>query len=466
MGPGRAADDTHMKRTVVLDVVGLTGALIGAQTPRLAAFTRTWAHIDPVTPAVTCSAQATYLTGVLPSQHGIVGNGWYFRDLNEIWLWRQSNRLIQAPRIWDTARRRDPGFTCASTFWWYAMATTADVTLTPRPIYCADGLKLPDCYTDPPELRDELTRRLGTFPLFQFWGPATSIASSQWIAEAAMAVEERHRPTLQLVYLPHLDYCLQRLGPRGDITQDLRAIDALCGRLFDYFQNRGLRIVVLSEYGIVPVRRPVHPNRILRAAGYLAVKVDLEREYLDPGRSRAFAVSDHQIAHLYVRSPADIDACRALFESTPGGAAVLDTDGKRQHGLAHERAGELVLLAEPDSWFTYYFWSEDARAPDYARMVDIHRKPGYDPCELFVDPRILVPMLRIGITLARKALGFRYTMEVTPLDATLVKGSHGLGGGAIDERPVFATSEPKLLDDSRLAAVDVHDRLLRHVFAD
>lgn len=455
-----------MNRTVVLDVVGLTMPLIGKHTPRLAAFRESLATIHAVTPAVTCSAQATYLTGKLPSEHGIVGNGWYFRDLNEIWLWRQSNRLIQSEKIWEDARRRDPSFTCANTFWWYAMATTADVTLTPRPLYCADGLKLPDCYTAPLDLREQLTRELGTFPLFQFWGPGTTIASSEWIAGAAMTVERRFSPTLQLVYLPHLDYCLQRSGPAADLSQDLREIDRVCGRLIDFFQTRGSRIVILSEYGILPVHRAVHPNRILREAGYLSIKVDLGREYLDPGLCRAFAVSDHQLAHVYVRDPNDVPAVRVLFEEMPGVAAVLDEEGKRAYGLAHERSGELVLLAERDSWFTYYFWLDDDRAPDYARMVDIHRKPGYDPCELFVDPSLAVPTLKVGWTLARKTLGFRYTMEVTPLDPALVKGSHGVVTDDPAGSPVFMTSEPKFLGASSLPAVDVRDRILDHVFHD
>jgi len=455
-----------MIRTVVLDVVGLTRSLLGPDTPALSEFARHGAQVQAVTPAVTCTAQSTYLTGSPPRDHGIVANGWYFRELNEIWLWRQSNRLVQGDKIWDVARRRDPAFTCANTFWWYAMATGADVTMTPRPLYLADGVKLPDCYSNPPELRDELSRAFGSFPLFRFWGPATSIDSSDWIARAAMTIEERFAPTLQLVYLPHLDYVLQRVGPNGEIAKDLREIDAVVGRLLDFFRDRGLRVIVLSEYGIVPVSRPVHPNRILREAGHLSVKVDLGLDYLDPGPSRAFAVSDHQIAHVYVQDQRVLADVRKLFETTPGVGRVLDAEGKRAFGLDHERSGELVLLAEPDAWFTYHFWLDDARAPDYARMVDIHKKPGYDPCELFVDPRIRFPWLKIGWTLARKMLGFRYTMDVTPLDATLVRGSHGVVTDDPHATPIFFTSEPKLLDSESLRAVDVRDRILDHVFRD
>ena len=455
-----------MHRTVVLDVVGLTRSLVGARTPRLASFTEQNAEIEPITPALTCSVQATYTTGVLPSAHGIVGNGWYFRDLNEIWLWRQSNRLVQAPKLWEAAAERDEMFSCATTFWWYAMATGADISLTPRPLYLADGRKLPDLYSDPPELRDEFNRDFGTFPLFDFWGPRTSIRSSEWIAKAAVAVEERFRPSLQLVYLPHLDYVLQRVGPDGKLDRDLREIDEVCGRLLDLFLERGLRVIVLSEYAIAAVNRPVHPNRILREAGYLAVKVDLDREYLDPGRSRAFAVSDHQVAHVYIDDPRQLDAVRALFEATPGVGAVLGEQGKKAAGLDHERAGELVLLAEDDSWFTYYFWLDDARAPDYARTVDIHNKPGFDPCELFVDPGLRLPGLRAGWTLARKALGLRYTMELTPLDPSLVRGSHGLARDTSGAMPLVASSEPRLIESDRMRATSVRDLILGHLFSD
>ena len=454
-----------MHRTAVLNVVGLTPRLIGEQTPALAAFAAQQATIGSVLPAVTCSVQATYLTGKLPRDHGIVANGWYFRDLDEVWLWRQSNRLIQSPKIWDRARQRDPGFTCANIFWWYAMATTADITLTPRPLYLQDGVKLPDCYSDPPELRDDLSRSLGLFPLFQFWGPATSIASSDWIARAAMAVETRHTPTLSLVYLPHLDYVLQREGPGGPgVANDLAEIDDLCGRLIAFYRERDIRVIVLSEYGVTDVHRPVQVNRLLRAAGHIAVKVDLGREYLDTGRSAAFAVADHQIAHVYVQDPARLDAIRDLFRTTPGIAQVLDAAGQHELGLDHPRSGELVLLAEPDSWFTYYFWDDDARAPDYARSVDIHRKPGYDPCELFIDPSLTWPRVRIAHTLAKKWLGMRYSMAITPLDPALVRGSHGVAIDDVTERPVFLTSESHLTLESTINPLAVHDLILSHVF--
>lgn len=454
-----------MQRTVVLNVVGLTRALLGgSRTPRLNALLASGVPIRTITPAVTCSVQATYLTGQLPASHGIVGNGWYFRDLGEVLFWRQSNRLVQGEKIWHEARRRDQSFTCANSFWWYAMATDADYTITPRPLYCADGRKLPDCYSSPPELRDRFNREFGQFPLFQFWGPATSIASSNWIGRAAMAIEEQYRPTLQLVYLPHLDYCLQKMGPDGDIARDLSELDQLCGRLIDFFRERGCRLIVLSEYGITPVNRPVHLNRILRQAGLLSLKTDLGREYLDPATSRAFAVADHQVAHIYVRNQRDIPAVEELLGSVPGVGQVLTGVGKEAVGLDHERSGELILVADADSWFTYYWWLNDDRAPDYARTVNIHAKPGYDPCELFLDPAIRFPRLKIAGTLARKMLGFRYLMDVIPLDASLVKGSHGRITDDPDTGPLFMTSEQRLLHTDSISATDVYALLLDHLF--
>lgn len=455
-----------MNRTVVINVVGLTRSLVSAGTPRLRELLSASADIRAITPAVTCSAQSTYLTGRLPREHGIVGNGWYFRDLGEVFFWRQSNRLVQGDKIWHEGKRRNPAFSCANSFWWYNMNTDADFSVTPRPIYLADGRKLPDCASDPPELRERFNREFGTFPLFKFWGPATSIESSEWIAKAAMAIEEAHSPTLQLVYLPHLDYVLQREGPHGDISRDLGEIDALCGRLIDHFRERGLRVILLSEYGITPVSRHVHPNRILREAGMLEVKADLGREYLDTYRSRAFAVADHQIAHVYVRNAADIPAIKKIFTGVPGIWRVLDEDGKREFGLDHERSGELVLVSDADCWFTYYFWLDDAKAPDYARTVDIHRKPGYDPCELFLDPEIKFPKLKIGATLMKKILGFRYMMDVIPLDAALVKGSHGRVTDSDADGPIFMTTEPKFLPGGRMDAVDVYGAILGHVFSD
>lgn len=455
-----------MKRTAVLNVVGLTRSLIGKHTPNLFSFLSGSVDVKAITPAVTCSSQSTYLTGKLPREHGIVSNGWYFRDLSQVLFWQQSNRLVQGEKIWHIGRKRNSSFTCANNFWWYNMASEVDWSVTPRPIYRANGLKVPDCYSVPAELRFAFNKKFGRFPLFNFWGPATSIISSEWIAKSAMAIEKKFEPSLNLIYLPHLDYVLQKVGPAGDISKDLIEIDTLCGRLLNFFHNRGIRTVILSEYGIVQVSKPAHPNRAFRSEGLLAIKTDLEREYLDPAESRVFSVSDHQIAHIYIKKSSDLSAVKKICESMPGVERVLDSDGKREFGLDHERSGELILLSKPDSWFTYYFWNDDSKAPDYARTVNIHAKPGYDPCELFIDPEIAFPKLKIAASIIRKNMGFRYLMELIPLDASLINGSHGRVADKTCDGPILMTSEPRLLEKDLIDATSVCDVLLDHVFVE
>jgi predicted AlkP superfamily pyrophosphatase or phosphodiesterase len=454
-----------MHRTLVLLVVGLTPGHL-PQMPRLArlAAAGTSRPLQTITPAVTCSVQATFMTGFMPRDHGIVANGWFFRDLLEVWLWRQSNRLVAGETIWEAGKSRDPSFTCANLFWWYNMGATHDIGVTPRPIYKADGRKLPDCYTAPPALRDELTAALGPFPLFEFWGPATSIRSSRWIADAAKHVLGTRSPTLSLVYLPHLDYDLQRFGPdlsHPRVRQSLKEVDDVAGDLIAFAEQSGLRIVVLSEYGITRVNRPVHINRALRETGFLSVREEDGGELLDPVASRAFAVADHQIAHVYIADPALTEPVRGVLERLPGVADVLDRSAQVGHGLDHPRSGELVALAEADSWFTYYPWLDDSRAPDYARTVEIHRKPGYDPVELFLDPGIRFPKLAVGQRLLRRKIGLRTLMNLIPLDPTLVKGSHGRLTAAA-EGPLIISSEQ--LPEEPVAATDVKRIILDHVF--
>ena len=457
-----------MQKTVVINVVGLTSALLKAM-PKLAK----WAGknqvktIKPVLPAVTCSAQTTYLTGKWPSEHGIVGNGWYFRDEDEIKFWRQSNRLVQAPKIWEMAREINPSCTTANLFWWYNMNSSVDYAITPRPMYPADGRKIPDIYTQPGNFRSQIQADLGQFPLFKFWGPATSIASSQWIADSAKWVDAHQNPTLTLIYLPHLDYCLQNIGTHPEeIQADLQDIDRVCADLIDYYTAQNAQIVVLSEYGITPVSQPIHLNRLFRENGLLSVREELGRELLDPGASEAFAVADHQIAHIYVRSAANLSKVRSLLEKVDGIAHILDEKGKKEFNINHDRAGDLVVVANPHAWFTYYYWLDDKRAPDFARTVDIHRKPGYDPVELFIDPQIPFPKVKIAWKLLRKQLGFRYLLDVIPLDATLVKGSHGCIPPSSSDYPVFITQQAEVSDGKSLLPTQITQLILQKIFGE
>lgn len=456
-----------MRRTLVLDVVGLTPNLLGANTPNLSALARRGGlrPLRTIEPAVTCAVQSTFTTGLLPREHGCVANGWYFRDIAEVALWRQSNALVHGEKIWDAGKRRDPAFTCAKLFWWFNMYSTADIAVTPRPQYPADGRKIPDLHTNPSHLRAELQRELGPFPLFRFWGPAADITCSEWIGRCAARIFEQHRPTLTLVYLPHLDYNLQRLGPgHPDIARDLGAIDAVCGQLIELAERAGARVVVLSEYGITAVRGAVAINQVLRRESLLQVRAEDAGEILDAGASEAFAVVDHQFAHVYVRRQERVAEVAALLRATEGIDEVWDDEGKREHGLDHARSGELVARAAHDRWFSYYYWLDDARAPDFARTVDIHRKPGYDPVELFLDPALASPRLKIAWTLLKRRLGLRSLLDVIPLSPELVQGSHGRITAPADG-PLFMTSDPERLpigDD--VHALQVKELLLAHVF--
>ncbi len=455
-----------MHRTVVINAVGLTASLISDRTPRLRDLVSRGklATIDPVIPAVTCSVQATYLTGSWPGEHGIVGNGWYFRDECEIKFWRQSDKLVQRPRIWETARQLDPNFTCANICWWYAMYSSCDYVVTPRPMYPIDGRKIPDVWTEPSDLREQLQERLGQFPLFKFWGPATSIESTKWIADAARLVDQQFGPTLSLIYLPHLDYSHQRYGP-NDLRslKDVEELDREIGRLLDHFAARDAHVVVLSEYGISPVSRPIHINRILRKLKLIEVREELGRELLDPGISQAFAVADHQVAHVYINDPAVLPLVERELKNTPGIAHVYAGDARRIIDLDHSRSGELIAVAEPDAWFTYYYWLDESRRPDFADTVDIHRKPGYDPVELFLNPEIKFPKAKIAWTLAKRKLGFHPPMNVISTDATLVKGSHGIAPASPDRGALFITSHPNALDSARLSPLAVRDVILNHL---
>ncbi|MGN6339731.1 MAG: alkaline phosphatase family protein [Ginsengibacter sp.] len=440
-----------MKKTVVIDVVGLSLSIIGEHMPFLKNYIskNNLSTIDPMLPAVTTAVQSTYITGKWPSEHGIVGNGWYDREDCEIKFWKQSNKLVHAEKIWEKAKKLDPNFTCAKMFWWYNMYSSADFAVTPRPNYLADGRKIPDCYSHPAELRDRLQKELGQFPLFQFWGPGANIKSTQWIADASILTDKWHDPTLSLIYLPHLDYCLQKFGrDTSKIGEELKAIDAVIAQLVNYFESKNAEIIILSEYGITPVNNPIHLNRLFRENDLLQIRMERGLELLDPGASKAFVVADHQVAHVYINDPSVTNKVKGLLEKVSGIELILDKTAQQTYHIEHARSGDLVLMADAESWFTYYFWLDDAVAPDYARAVDIHKKPGYDPLEMFMTSK-----LRAGYKLLRKKVGLRYVMDVIPLDATLIKGSHGRVGTPAEFHPVIITNNSL---QKNIGATDVY----------
>jgi predicted AlkP superfamily pyrophosphatase or phosphodiesterase len=432
-----------MPPVVLLNAVGMTRRWLN-YAPRLQALAhRGWvADMPEVLPAVTCTAQATLLTGKLPHGHGVVANGWLYRETQEVRFWQQCNRLMQAEPLYVTARRtaRQRGRTCtvAKLFWWFNQGAEVDISVTPKPHYGIDGDKAFGITGTPKGLTEELERLFGPFPFAAFWGPLSGLPSSQWIAQAAAAVVDHYQPTLTLVYLPHLDYDPQRYGPSGcEMARCVRELDDACAPLLEAAQRQGAQVWVVSEYGHGDVQQPIYPNRVLRSAGLLEVRCGPFGEQLDLYASRAFAVVDHQLAHVYVREPQDVPRVRELLSSLTGVARVLCGSERAELYLDHPRSGEIILLAQPHAWFAYPFWFDDASAPDYARCVAIHHKPGFDPCELFFDPQLRWPKLTMARKLIAKKLGWRVKFDVVPLDATIVRGSHGLPAREPLDRPLL-----------------------------
>ena len=451
-----------MKRLALIDVVGLTTGLIQQH----GTFLKKWSEhksvstFEPAFPAVTTTAQSTYLTGAPPSEHGIVGNGWYDRIDAEHKFWKQSNHLVRGEKVWETLKKENPDFTCAKLFWWYNMYSSADYTITPRPMYPADGRKVFDVYTQPMGMREEIKADLGDFPFFTFWGPKAGIPCSQWIANSTKWVEEKHQPDLNLIYLPHLDYILQQEGPGGEnVPSEFKKIEDLLEDLITYLEARDIEVMIVSEYGISEVNHPIHLNRLFRQEGWITIKDELGKEQLDLGASKVFAIADHQVAHIYLNDLSLKDQVRSLLENTPGIESVHDGQAEFGSGLGGERGGDLIVESTSEAWFTYYYWLDDAVAPDFARCIDIHRKCGYDPAELFIDPAIKLPPLKIAQFLLKKKLGFRTLMDIIPLDASLVKGSHGRRNVPPEEQPLFIGQE------QITEATAVHSQILKHFSA-
>jgi predicted AlkP superfamily pyrophosphatase or phosphodiesterase len=450
---------------VLVNAVGLTPRLLPF-APRLSTLAaRGWvSSLREVTPAVTCTAQATLLTGQPPNVHGVVANGWLFRDTMEVRFWQQSNRLIQSEPLYVTAKKRaaERGryFSTAKLFWWFNQGAAVEQSVTPKPWYGADGSKVFGIASTPPGYADWLECgegdvRTNPFPFQTFWGPAAGLPCTEWIAKAASwSLHDNDPFSLILVYLPHLDYEPQRRGPSGcNMAQQVRELDDACAPLLDAAKQEGANVWVVSEYGHCDVTMPVYPNVALRNADLLSVRPGPFGEQLDTFGSRAFAVCDHQIAHVYVADPADVPSTYDALAGLPGVARVLVGDERADIGLDHPRSGELVLLSDRTAWFAYPFWYDDAQAPDYARTVAIHAKPGFDPCELFFDPKLPFPRLHAARRLLQKRLGFRTLFDVVPLDARLVRGSHGLPAADPLDRAILVGHGPNPGRDLPMTAV-------------
>jgi len=403
------------------------------------------AILVPSFPAVTCPVQANMTTGCSPREHGVVANGFYWRDQRRVEMWTAWNDCIQKPQIWDILHDRDRAITSAVWFALHSKGSGADYICTPAPVHNADCSESPWCFTRPEALYDEQKAKLGHFPLQHFWGPLADIQSTKWIVESAVNAAEKYRPNFFYVYLPHLDYAAQKNGPDSKAAhQAVADLDAELGKLISGFEKayteRPLWLAA-SEYVISSVNEVVYPNLILREAGLLKVSEMDDGEHLDFAASKAWALADHQLSHIYVQDsdPKTIKLVARLFTKRPGIAEVLTAEGIAEYRLNHERSGDVVVISTPNSWQAYYWWLEDSRAPEYARTVDIHRKPGYDPVELFFDAR----------------------SKTIPLNANLVRGSHGAPAKEMSQRGVLLTSEPGVFLGGQLADTEVADIILK-----
>ena len=439
-----------MARVCVILVAGLDHALL-ARTPGLKVIggMKHRASFQPVLPGVTCTMQATLTTGKSPAQHGIIANGLLTHnrpelhphlDLTnhaeirkEVSFWEQSNSLLDAPRFWEGTGKK-----VAMLFWQNSMPDprgqhpAADIVITPKPVHTPDGKTMTACWSSPADLYSTLTAKIGPFPLHNYWSPMAGLPSSQWILKSAEHVWREHKPDLQLVYLPHMDFNLQRLGPSHPaVVKDLQDLDAALAPLAEMVRADGGELVIVGDYGMLEVTTVVRPNLALRDAGLLATKLDATGKLLiDHETTKTFALADHQIAHVYTK-PEVREAARELLAKLPGVAQVLSTAEEiAAAGLNHARAGHLILIAKPDAWFAHDWWHSDEEKPRWQFTVDIHSKPGYDPRELFFDP-------------VRKCIA---------QDAGLVKGSHGRADDA-EKWPVLLSD--RALPPQGFAATDI-----------
>lgn len=430
---------------VLLSIPGLRDSDL-AHMPRLAALTSPGdkASLVPSFPAVTWPVQANMLTGQTAHDHGVVANGFYWRDTNKVEMWTAWNEKIQQPQIWDILHRHDPAITSAAWFPMLSKGSGADYVCMPAPIHNPDGSESLWCYTKPQMLYGELRDTLGHFPLMHFWGPLANIKSSDWIGLSAEHTAAKFKPRFFYVYLPHLDYAAQKLGPDSPAAMKaLEELDSVIGRMIDSmtksYTGQNLLWLIASEYVITPVDHVTYPNRTLREAGLLSLKDGDGREQLEFAGSAAWALVDHQFSHVFVKDKAKIEEVAALFRGREGFAEVLAGQERGKYEMDHERSGEIILISTSNSWQAYYWWIDDAKAPGYARTVDIHQKPGYDPVELHFD----------------------FATKSVPLDATLIKGSHGAPAHQEWQRGVLLSSQKGVFVEAPTADTDVCDIVLR-----
>lgn len=402
-------------------------------------------RINHAFPAVTWPSQANLLTGKPPAEHGVVANGFYWRENHKVEMWTAWNEVIQQPQIWDVLKTIDSNLTSAAWFPMLSKGCDADYVCMPAPIHQPDGSEDPWCYTKPQEYYGTLLESLGHFPLQHFWGPMANIKSTSWIANSAAAAAAKFKPNFFYIYLPHLDYQAQKFGPNSEqATQSVKELDQLIGQFSADMQNAyatDICWMIASEYVITEVDHVLYPNRILRDANLLGlVHEDGGGELIDFENTPAWALVDHQFSHIFVNQSHhdSVEKIADLFRDREGVDQILVGDARKLHGMDHERSGEIVVISKPNSWQAYYWWQDDKLAPSFARTVDIHKKPGYDPVELHFD-------------MATKSI---------PLDAGLIKGSHGAPSKSAEQMGVFLSNEASLVNTESINDFALFDVVL------
>jgi predicted AlkP superfamily pyrophosphatase or phosphodiesterase len=416
-----------MKKLIVLDIVGLSKKQYDQIKPQNISKileNGSVSSFQPSFPAVTCSVQASIFSGTYPSEHGIISNGYYDQILKHVSFWEQSSNLVNSPRIWDKLKQNMPDFKSGLLFLQNSLYANSDVVITPKPIHLDDKMIM-WCYSKPENFYEKITESLGTFDLKSYWGPFSSIKSSNWIINSAKKTLETHKPDLLIVYLPHLDYTSQKFGPDSDeFKESVIELDNLLGD-FSLFLNQEFKdeyeIMVLSEYTFNSVNKSISPNLILRQNGLLSTRRIEGKDYIDYELSKAFAMVDHQIAHIYINPGHEDEVYEVLKNKNIG--TILDLKLQKELKINHPKSGDLILCADSNSWFNYYWWDNIEHAPDFTFSVDIHRKPGYDPLELFFD----------------------FKTKHISHDTSLIKGSHGLIP-TDDNLPLIGTSFDSNLD--------------------
>lgn len=454
-----------MRPMLIINVAALSPRELGGHMPQLGALGERGSAgpMRAAFPMLTCSSHATMMTGSPPAQHGIVGNGWYDRDYARVFMWNRSDHLVAGEKLWEAARTRDASFTCANLLWRFGADSRCDTIVAERPTYWASGRKTFDFYSAPSALHDRLVAKLGSFPFPQFWGPLADIKSTRWILDATLEVMRVQSPTLVMAYAPYLDYEAQRHGPDSPQARAaLTKLDAALEPLLTEARQQGRDVAIVSDYGFTTVDNPVFPNRALRRAGLLNVEQAANGEQLEPGSSRAFAVCDNQIAHVYVASPDDITEVRGVLEALPGVAEVLGDEGMRSRGIAHRRAGELIAVADSRSWFAYPHWLDDAQAPDFARCIAIFDKGGFDPCELFARPGPLGKPY-MGMRVAQKLARLAVPFDVIDPDARRPRGARNVSPGD-DGQATLITSWSREAAATPLPMEDLKQLLLHRMF--